>query len=339
MPKIDCLVLVAPSAAGKSTLLGRLMKDFPGRFGYSISHTTRGPRPGEVPDESYHFIDEPAFKRMIANGEFLEHAVVHNTTFYGTSFRSLRDVSAQGKVAAMDLDIQGAQSMRASSLRSCIVYIQVPSFEVLEQRLRGRNTETEDKIQVRMQSARKEEDFFQANRAFFDIELMNDNLDECYAKFRREIQRICFDGENSNSNGNGNVAEEERKGERKQDSATTPLDKSPDASAASAGGQKKKNNKAAAGSQSDEEESNEMARLSGDTVAASVGRSASNAGADNNNGTTPVAMSKAKLAAAAAAVHNNNNGGESLSKENQAPRDGAASLEDAGAPRVRSRVQ
>lgn len=334
MPKIDCLVLVAPSAAGKSTLLGRLMKDFPGRFGYSISHTTRGPRPGEVPDESYHFIDEPAFKRMIANGEFLEHAVVHNTTFYGTSFRSLRDVSAQGKVAAMDLDIQGAQSMRASSLRSCIVYIQVPSFEVLEQRLRGRNTETEDKIQVRMQSARKEEDFFQANRAFFDIELMNDNLDECYAKFRREIQRICFDGENSSSN-----VEEERKEEKKQDSATTPLDKSPDASAASAGGQKKKNNKVAAGSQSDEEESSEMARLSGDTVAASVGRSASNASGDNNNnnGATPVAMSKAKLAATAAA--HPNNGGESLSKENQAPRDGAASLEDAGAPRVRSRVQ
>lgn len=351
---IDCLVLVAPSAAGKSTLLNRLMKDFPGRFGYSVSHTTRGPRPGEVPGESYHFVDEATFKHMMAENAFLETAIVHNTTYYGTSFRSLRDVASSGKIAAMDLDIQGAQSMRAQapSLRSCMVYIQVPSFEVLEQRLRSRNTETEDKIQVRMASARKEEDFFQANRAFFDIELMNDNLDECYAKFRREINRICFGvvepkettkQNNTNNSSNNKIVHEES-----PDAAAVAAATSKDGSAAS------KQKKMMPGSEE------ELGRDSGDTVAASIARasaasSSSSSGAEaDDDGASSSAVSasicKAKIAAAGAAA---NSSSVSAGKENrsqqqmqeaaeeeamkQVARPLVQTLENAAAPRIRER--
>ncbi len=237
-PMKDVLVLVGPSGSGKSTLIKLLQQAMPGRFAYSVSHTTRDPRPGEVNGQSYHFVGEAKFREMIAAGEFLEHATVHRTTLYGTSFAALRDVAeVQHKVALMDLDINGALSIRSHDpdaaraataaalraaaaaaattaaaaaaaetggggsasapplpIRSCVVFIRVPTLDELERRLRGRQSgESEEKIAVRLESARKEMAWFEAHRDFFDIELVNgSDVNACFAHFHREVARIVF---------------------------------------------------------------------------------------------------------------------------------------------------
>lgn len=189
---VDLLVVVGPSGSGKSSLISRLMKDFPGGFGYSISHTTRGPRTGEVDGVSYHFVDEMTFKELIAKGEFIEHAVVHDT-MYGTSERSVQNVLSQNRVCMMDLDLVGAQNLRKHpTLRSLIVFVSPPSFDELERRLRARGTETEERITKRLANAVKEMQWFEEHRDFFDAEFLNDDIDRCYTEFREKIMSSTF---------------------------------------------------------------------------------------------------------------------------------------------------
>jgi guanylate kinase len=189
---IDLLVVVGPSGAGKSTLIKRLMKEFPAGFGYSVSHTTRSPRVGEVDGVSYHFVTPAAFDDIIQSGKFLEHATVHNTS-YGTSEMSVETVLKTNKVVSMDLDIKGAQRLRLNRrFRSYIVFVQAPSVAVLEQRLRDRGTETEDKLQTRLTNAKKELAWLAGNSAFFDAQFVNDDVDTCYAQFREKVVGACF---------------------------------------------------------------------------------------------------------------------------------------------------
>ncbi|KAF4695369.1 guanylate kinase [Perkinsus olseni] len=149
----DVLVLCGPSGAGKSTLIKRLLKDHPGRFGFSVSHTTRGMRSGEVDGK-------PTMEAAIANGEFIEHAEVHGN-LYGTSKAAVRDVLSHGEICILDIDVQGVESLKASTdlgFYPAYVFISPPSMQVLEKRLRDRNTETEAAIQKRLQTARKGDD-------------------------------------------------------------------------------------------------------------------------------------------------------------------------------------
>ena len=103
--KADFLVVVGPSGSGKSTLITRLMKDYPTAFGYSVSHTTRNPREGEVNGKSYHFVNNNQFNSIVSEKGFLEYATVHNTS-YGTSFASTAAVHKCDQVCVMDLDIK-----------------------------------------------------------------------------------------------------------------------------------------------------------------------------------------------------------------------------------------
>jgi hypothetical protein len=99
------VVIAGPSGVGKGTLIGKLLQAFPGAFGFSVSHTTRAPRPGEVDGKDYHFTTLPLMEAAIARGEFLEHAKVHGN-YYGTSFAAVKDVAGAGKICLLDIDIQ-----------------------------------------------------------------------------------------------------------------------------------------------------------------------------------------------------------------------------------------
>ncbi len=190
---VDLLVVVGPSGVGKSTLIGKLIKEFPNDFGYSVSHTTRNMRQGEVNGQSYHFVASEEFRDLAANGQLLEHAVVHDTC-YGTSELSVQKVLSEDRVCFMDLDIVGAKSLRKHpSLRSLVVFVLPPNFEILEARLRQRGTETDAKITKRMADGKEWVQWFHQNRSFFDHSFVNDSLESCYKDFRSAIMNSAFE--------------------------------------------------------------------------------------------------------------------------------------------------
>lgn len=171
------LVVVGPSGVGKGTLIALLQKEYPDQFGFCVSSTTRGPRPGEVDGKDYHFTHKATIEKDIQEGKFLEHAKVHTNT-YGTSVAALEHVQSQRKIALLDIDVQGAQSVK-SLIPSRVpearfFFLTPPSMKVLEGRLRGRGTEKEEKIQVRLQNATKEIEFSKTED-FFDLVLVADD--------------------------------------------------------------------------------------------------------------------------------------------------------------------
>jgi guanylate kinase len=211
------LVICGPSGVGKGTLIGRLVADFPRHFGFSVSHTTRGPRPGEVDGVSYHFTTREAMEPMVAKGLFLEHAEVHGN-MYGTSAAAVLDVCSgeaaaasaaagvaataaataapsspsrhnAGRVCVLDIDVQGAAQLKRSPLgdKALFLFIAPPSLEELERRLRGRGTETEDRIARRLAGAKAELDK-SAEPGFFDQVIVNDDLDGAYAALLRAVE-------------------------------------------------------------------------------------------------------------------------------------------------------
>jgi len=174
------LIISGPSGTGKGTLISLLQERYPGRFGFSVSHTTRGPRPGEQDGVHYYFTDHEDMERRIANGEFIEHAHVH-TNIYGTSFAAVDAVRAQGRICILDIDVQGVQRVKAAGLDPAprLVFVAPPSIEQLEERLRNRGTETEEKIRVRIgnASAEMEYGFGEGN---FDKVVVNDDLETAF---------------------------------------------------------------------------------------------------------------------------------------------------------------
>ena len=180
-------VITGPSGVGKSTLIKKLMAEFPGQFGFSVSHTTREPRPGEQAGVDYHFVTRDQMQQDIDAGLFVEHAEVHGN-LYGTSIEAVQAVTRQGKVCLLDIDVQGAESVRRSKLASTtsFVFFAPPTAEVLEQRLRGRGTETEERIQKRLGNSLKELAIYEANPDAWDLTLKwyNEQVDDAYQDFR-----------------------------------------------------------------------------------------------------------------------------------------------------------
>eukprot|EP00741_Cyanophora_paradoxa_P002413 tig00000076_g2338.t1 len=180
------MVVCGPSGVGKGTLIQRLMARHPDSFGFAVSHTTRGPRPGEEHGVHYYFAERGEMEAAIARGEFLESAHVHGN-LYGTSFRAVREVLASGRACVLDIDVQGARQVRAAADRGALprplfVFIAPPSFAELETRLRGRGTETEEKIALRLKNARAEMDFAEQSEGFFDQTIVNDEVQIAYAE-------------------------------------------------------------------------------------------------------------------------------------------------------------
>jgi len=165
------LIVSSPSGAGKTTLTTRLLERVPG-LRFSVSHTTRKPRPNEQDGREYHFVDHAEFQALIDKGAFLEWAEVHGN-FYGTS-RAEIDRSRGARGIIFDIDHQGARQIKSSSPDAVAVFILPPSMTVLEQRLRGRRSEDESTLVRRFRAALEEI----AHYGLFDYVLVNDQLDE-----------------------------------------------------------------------------------------------------------------------------------------------------------------
>ncbi|CAI9099998.1 OLC1v1036908C3 [Oldenlandia corymbosa var. corymbosa] len=177
------IVISGPSGVGKGTLIAKLMKEFPSTFGFSVSHTTRAPREKEQNGVHYHFSERSVMEKEISSGKFLEFASVHGN-LYGTSVEAVEVVADAGKRCILDIDVQGARSVRASSLEAIFIFICPPSFEELEKRLRARGTETEEQMQKRLRNARAELEQGKAP-GLFDHILVNDDLETCYKSLKK----------------------------------------------------------------------------------------------------------------------------------------------------------
>lgn len=149
------LVLCGPSGSGKSSLLKRLMDEYPDTFGFSVSHTTRKPRPGEEHGVHYFYVTREEMVKRVDNEEFLETAEFSGN-MYGTSIAAVELVQAAGKVCVLDIEIEGVKQIKKSHLNAFYVFVEPPSIEELERRLRGRGTETEESLRLRLETARQE---------------------------------------------------------------------------------------------------------------------------------------------------------------------------------------
>ncbi|KAF7294448.1 Guanylate kinase-like domain-containing protein [Mycena kentingensis (nom. inval.)] len=176
------LVLSGPSGVGKSTLLNRLFNDFPDKFGFSVSHTTRPPRPGETHGKEYFFVPTHDFKTLIAENAFIEHAEFSGN-FYGTSFATVRQVQDQGRRCILDIEAQGVRQIKASALDPVYLFISPPSLSALRTRLQGRGTETDASVQKRLATALKEIEFAKELNVH-DLVIVNDDLDRAYELFK-----------------------------------------------------------------------------------------------------------------------------------------------------------
>lgn len=164
-------VVAGPSGVGKGTVLAQVVAAEP-RVWVSISATTRAPRPGEVDGVHYHFVSDAEFDALVASDQMLEWAVVHGKHRYGTPRELVEKQAKLGRIVILEVDLAGARQVRESMPNAQQIFIAPPSFNVLEERLRGRSTETEDQIQQRLATARTE----LAAESEFEFVVENDSV-------------------------------------------------------------------------------------------------------------------------------------------------------------------
>jgi guanylate kinase len=174
------LILSSPSGAGKTTLTRMLLSKCPD-LRFSVSHTTREPRPSEVDGRDYHFVDRKHFETLVAENAFLEWAEVHGN-LYGTSLAEIDRARSTPGCGGMifDIDYQGARQIRAKVPDVIGVFILPPSMEELEKRLRGRASETEEAVQRRFAVAKREIEHY----ALFDYVVVNDDVERAFDHLR-----------------------------------------------------------------------------------------------------------------------------------------------------------
>jgi guanylate kinase len=171
MPRGRLIVVSSPSGGGKGTLIRRVLKEMP-NLGYSVSYTTRRARLREVDGRDYFFVTTETFRAMERAGEFLEWANVHGN-LYGTARSQVEHELAEGRDVLIEVDVQGAQSVRALIADCVSVFILPPSFNVLCARLTARGSEHPDDLSLRLSNARSEVEHYRE----FDYVVINDELD------------------------------------------------------------------------------------------------------------------------------------------------------------------
>jgi len=169
-------VVAAPSGTGKTTICHAVV-DADDQIVHSISHTTRRPREGEEDGIHYHFVDAQTFRRMVDDGEFLEHAN-YNGNLYGTSREALRvEMEERGRDVLLEIEVQGAQQLREKDTGACFIFLLPPSLTELARRLRARGTDDEETINKRLAIVDNELKAV----GHFDYAVVNDDLDDAIA--------------------------------------------------------------------------------------------------------------------------------------------------------------
>lgn len=175
----------------KGTIIGRYMEEMGGsdRFAFSVSHTTRDPRPGEMDGVHYHFVAKSEMEQQIEDGQFLEHAEVHGN-LYGTSKQAVHG-DAQ-KRCLLDIDVQGVKNIKqqeSNTFRPKYIFIAPPSLEILLERLSNRGTETQQSLERRTANAKAEVEYGM-QEGNFDCIVVNDNLDQACQDFHKAIDKL-----------------------------------------------------------------------------------------------------------------------------------------------------
>jgi guanylate kinase len=175
-------VVSAPSGAGKTSLVRALMEREP-RIRFSVSYTTRKPRPNEIPGRDYHFVSPERFADMVARDEFLEHAQVFDNC-YGTGVRAVEEALANGEQLLLEIDWQGARQVRTRLPEARSIFILPPTRQALEQRLKGRSTDSDAVIQRRLQDAAQD----LTHWAEFDYVVINDQFDKALEDLQAVVE-------------------------------------------------------------------------------------------------------------------------------------------------------
>ncbi|WP_406713764.1 guanylate kinase [Trueperella pyogenes] len=168
---MHAFVLTGPTAVGKGTVIAELKKAMPTLW-FSVSATTRPPRPGEIDGVNYHFVTPEKFDELVANRQMLEWAVVHGLAKYGTPRRPVEEALAQGHTVLLEVDLAGARQVRESMPEATQIFLAPPSWEELEARLKGRGTESEAEQRRRLETAKVE----LAAENEFDVVVVNNTV-------------------------------------------------------------------------------------------------------------------------------------------------------------------
>ena len=175
--KAKLIIFTGPSGVGKGTMLTDFFKKVDNKIVYSISNTTRAPRDGEINGMHYFFIPKEEFEKMINENQFLEYAC-YSGNYYGTNKKFVEEKIKEGKSVLLEIELQGALQVMEKCPDAVTIFIKPPTFEELENRLRGRHTETEEAIQKRLNAAKEE--IKNANKFHYVIE--NDIIESAVDK-------------------------------------------------------------------------------------------------------------------------------------------------------------
>jgi guanylate kinase len=175
-------VVAAPSGTGKTTVC-RQVVERDDRVSFSVSHTTRRKREDEVDGRDYFFVDEPEFRRLVAEGDFLEWAE-YNAHLYGTSWKAIDRGLAAGRELLLEIEVQGARQVRARRPDARLIFLLPPSMEELERRLQGRGTDSAEEIRRRLEVANRELEAI----GDFEFAVTNDDLECCVANLLEIIR-------------------------------------------------------------------------------------------------------------------------------------------------------
>lgn len=192
MNKGKIIVVAAPSGCGKSTIINAVMDDADLNLGFSVSATTRSPRPGEIDGVNYYFMTEEAFRDTIAEGGFIEYEEVYPGRFYGTLRSEIERITASGRNIILDLDVNGALGVKKLyGSQALTLFIEPPSLEELRRRLEFRGTEAPEVVDVRIDRAQ-----YELSRApEFDRRIVNDRLDLAIKQTRNLFEAFVAGGE------------------------------------------------------------------------------------------------------------------------------------------------